>query len=265
MLAVFYAQSKAWRALADRADDLIVSAGFQKVKHEASTVAGFCDSGGCRFFLKRFDSGTWTEGMLERMRGSRAARSVANASLLCREGFLCPEIYAASNRIEAGAVRGSYLLTEALAGAMTFSSFIDRRVDYQRRDPRWRRRILEGVAREVRRLHDSRIASADLQETNLMLEESEQKLRVYFVDLDGFHRSARLGWHERARNLVQLDRSVGRFVTRTERLRFLYAYLGLRPDRTRRREIVRGLIESRRRKDVEYARRRAARAKKILR
>jgi len=97
-----------------------------------------------------------------------------------------------------------------------------------------------------------------------MLEESEQKLRVYFVDLDGFHRSARLGWHVRARNLVQLDRSVGRFVSRAERLRFLYAYLSERPDRIKRREIVRGLLESRRRKDAEYSRRRAARAKQIL-
>jgi len=259
MLVVVYAQSERWRSFAERADDLIASERFQAVKNEGRTLAGFCESEGIRFFLKRFEGGSWVEGVIRRARGSRATRSLTNAPLLGREGFLCPELYAASDRIEAGAVRASYLLTEPLSAAMTFSRFIDRRIDHKRREPVWRRRVLEVVAQEVKRLHDSGIASADLQETNLMLEESDHGLKVYFVDLDGFRQNARLSWADRARNLVQLDRSVGRFSTRAERLRFLYAYLNQLPDRFRRREIVRGLLESRRRKDAEYSRRRTLR------
>ncbi|HEY2663935.1 MAG TPA: lipopolysaccharide kinase InaA family protein [Candidatus Binataceae bacterium] len=259
MPVIVYAQSERWRSLGDRVDDLIASEHFRAVKNQGRTLAGFCQSEGCRFFLKRFEGGSWIEGLVQRARGSRAARSLINARLLGREGFLCPEIYAVCDRIEAASVRASYLLTAALADAMTLSRFIDRRLDRKRREPGWRRRVLGAVAREVKRLHDAGIASADLQETNLMLEESEQGLRVYFVDLDGFRLSAKSRWRDRARNLVQLDRSVGRFGTRAERLRFLYTYLDERPDRIRRHEIVRGLLESRRRKDAEYFRRRALR------
>jgi tRNA A-37 threonylcarbamoyl transferase component Bud32 len=265
MLVIVYAQSEVWRSLVDRAADLIAGARFRAVKNEGRTLAGFCESEGYRFFLKRFESGSWVEGVIQRVRGSRAARSLINARLLRREGFLCPEIYAVSDRIEAGSVRASYLLSQALPDAMTLSSFIDRRVDRKRRDPTWRRRVLGAVAQEVKRLHDSGVASADLQETNLMLEESDRELRVYFVDLDGFRHSAKLRWGDRARNLVQLDRSVGRFGTRAERLRFLYAYLDKPPDRIRRREIVHGLLQSRQRKDAEYFRRRALRESRMSR
>jgi hypothetical protein len=92
-----------------------------------------------------------------------------------------------------------------------------------------------------------------------MLEPSEDGVRIYFVDLDGFHRLARVSWRHRKRNLVQLDRSVGRFLSRSERLRFLYDYLGSRPERAEARRLVAELLEHRGRKEREYQRRRARR------
>jgi hypothetical protein len=101
--------------------------------------------------------------------------------------------------------------------------------------------------------------TSDLQETNLMLEEAGGELRIHFVDLDGFRRLRRVSWRRRRRNLVQLDRSVGRFMSRAERLRFLYTYLGAGWNRAAVRKLVAHLARERMRKDREFARRRARR------
>ncbi len=234
--------------------------GFRVVKDEARTRAGFVALDHRPAFIKRYDAGSWAEGLLERARGSRAARSLKGAALLAAAGFAHPEPLAALELSRAGAIRSSYLMSEALAEARRFSAFLDRGVDARRRNLRWRRATLGAVAAEVKRLHDAGLCSSDLQETNLMLEETAGGLKVYFVDLDGIRRMMPLPWPSRMRNLVQLDRSIGRFLSRTERLGFLYAYLGRRPTGAEARKLVGQMLAERERKERQYQRRRARRA-----
>jgi len=256
---LLWARSPDWAAIAERADALMATAGFRTVKDEAKTRAGFVTVGEQSVFIKRFETKSWADGIFERMRGSRAARSLRGAALLAQAGFVRPAPLAALDVRCAGSVRESYLLSEALEQAQTLSAFVDRRPGGTRRDFRWRREISRSVAAEVRRLHEAGLYSSDLQETNLMLEPTGNDVQIYFVDLDGFRRLARVSWRHRMRNLVQLDRSVGRFLSRSERLRFLYDYLGGRPDRVAARKLVGDLLEHRNFKEREYKRRRTRR------
>jgi tRNA A-37 threonylcarbamoyl transferase component Bud32 len=256
---VLWARSPDWATIAERADTLMAAEDFCTIKDEAKTRAGFVTVGEQPVFIKRFETKSWADGILERIRGSRAARSLRGAALLAEGGFACPAPLAALDVRSAGSVRTSYLVSEALGEARTLSAFVDRRLGGARRDFRWRREVSHSVAREIRRLHEAGLYTSDLQETNLMLEPSEDGVRIYFVDLDGFHRLARVSWRHRKRNLVQLDRSVGRFLSRSERLRFLYDYLGSRPERAEARRLVAELLEHRGRKEREYQRRRARR------
>lgn len=256
---VLYALSDQWRSLVERAESLAADPAFRAVKQESRTLAGFV-TGGHQAFLKRFHARSFFDGLLERMRGSRAARSLDGAALLRRLGFHCPTPLAAMESRLAGSVRASYLLSEALTNATTLSAFIDRDRDPRCRDPRWRTAVLAAVAREVARLHGAGLFSSDLQETNLMLEETAESFRVYFVDLERFSRRDAVPWERRVRNLVQLDRSIGRFARRSERLRFLYTYLGRRPARPDARRLVSELLAASAAKEREYSRRRARRA-----
>ncbi len=238
--------------------DLIAGTGFEPVKDEARTRAGFATvKNGARVFIKRFDAGTRARGLWDRVRGSRAARSVAGAALLRSRGFRCPEPYAAIDARRGGSIVASYLISEPLERASVLSAFI--RLNRPPMEPGagWRRRTLAAVAREVRRLHDAGLFTSDLQETNLMLEEAGGELRIYFVDLDGFRSLRRVGWQMRERNLVQLDRSIGRFLNRAARLRFLYAYLGGRPERVERRRVVTRFLDRKAREDRKRESRRA--------
>ena len=265
---ILYARSPQWLKLLERGDDLLARAEFHEVKNIRRNRAGFFASEHGTVFIKRFAPGSWIEGIVERLRGSPARRSLRGAKMLTRSGFLVPAPLAAGEEISAGAIKASWIFSDALTAARVLSRFIERGHAPAEQERRLRRETLAAVAGCVRRLHDAGLFTSDLQETNLMIDQADGAVRIHFVDLDGFRRLARVSWKRRRRNLVQLDRSVGRFMTRSERLRFLRAYLGAHPvgraslpamDRPAVRKLVERLMLERERKEREFARRRVRR------
>jgi hypothetical protein len=237
---VLYARSPQWRAVVERADELMASPEFRVLKSEARTRAGFIDVAGAGpAFIKRVDVASWSRGIIARLLGSRASRSLIGAAMLRAHDLAHPEPLAAMDSYSAGAIRASYLVSRALVNADSLSRFMLGPGEIKGRDVRRRKQISDAVAAQVRRLHESGIYTRDLQETNIMVEDSEAGgFKVYFIDLEDFRRAAKVSWDRRMLNLVHLDRSIGRFLCRAARLDFLYSYLGHRPDRAAARKIV---------------------------
>jgi len=237
---VLYARSPEWRDLIERADELMASPDFRVLKSEARTRAGFLDVAGAGpAFIKRVEVSSWIQGVIARIRGSRANRSLAGAAMLEAHGLAHPEPLAAMDSYKAGAIRASYLVSRALVNADSLRRFMLGPGEIKGRNVHRRKQISDAVAVQVRRLHESGIYTRDLQETNIMVEDSEAGgFKVYFIDLEDFRSAAKVSWDRRMLNLVHLDRSIGRFLCRAARLDFLYSYLGHRPDRAAARKIV---------------------------
>jgi len=260
---VLYARSPQWRAVVERADELMASPDFRVLKSEARTLAGFLDVPGAGpAFLKRVEVPSWSRGVYARLRGSRAARSLAGAAMLRARGLAHPEPLAAMDLYQAGAIRASYLVSRALTNADSLSRFMLGPGEIRGRDVHRRKQISDAVAAQIRRLHESGLYTRDLQETNIMVEENGSGgFKVYFIDLEDFRRAASVSWNRRVLNLVHLDRSIGRFLCRAARLDFLYSYLGHRPDRAAARKMVAELrsvresIDRRKRRGVPAAER----------
>lgn len=244
-IRVIYARAPQWAEMAARVEDLIAGAGFRALKTSARTNAGFIRDGEREAFVKRVAGGPWTKGMVDRIRGSRAARAMRGAAMLEAAGFAHPRPLAAAEARAAGAVSGCYILSEPLHNARILSDFALR----DGRNFKRRKWISEHVAGEVRRLHDSGLYTLDMQETNLMIAAAGARITVYFVDLEDFRRRRRVTMRRRMLNLVHLDRSIGRFVSRTQRLRFFYNYLGRKPERAEARRLVGRLMKMRERED----------------
>ena len=238
--AILYARSPEWRAVIERADQLMASPDFRVLKSEARTRAGFINVPGAGpAFIKRVEVSSWSRGLYARMRGSRAVRSLAGAAMLKAHGLAHPEPLAAMDMYEAGAVRASYLVSRALINADSLSRFMLGPGEIKGRDVHRRKQISDTVATQIRRLHESGLYTRDLQETNIMVEENPAGgFNVYLIDLEDFRRVARVSWDRRVLNLVHLDRSIGRFLCRAARLDFLYSYLGHRPDHATARKMV---------------------------
>jgi hypothetical protein len=255
---LIYAESPRWAAIIGEAPSLIESGAFCGLKDEGRTRAGFLEcAGDARTFIRRSQARSWAAGLFERIRGSRARRSLRGAAMLGRAGFRCPKPLSAMEVLGAGSVRESYLLTEALEDAERFSVFALGPSVAERRGYRRRKSASDAVAREVRMLHDARLYTRDLQETNIMVAERDGALAVYFIDLEDFRRAHFVSWRRRMLNLVHLDRSIGRFVGRAARLAFLYAYLGERPGRDARAKLVGDYLRLRQRVDRSHQRRRS--------
>ena len=244
---VLYARSPDWRAVVERADELMASPDFRLLKSEARTRAGFIDVPGLgSAFIKRVEVSSWSRGVYARVRGSRAARSLAGAAMLSAHGLAHPEPLAAMDLYQAGAIRASYFVSRALVNADSLSRFMLGPAEIKGRNVHRRKQISDTVAAQIRRLHQSGLYTRDLQETNIMVEDNESSgFNVYFIDLEDFRRAANVSWDRRIMNLVHLDRSIGRFLCRAARLDFLYSYLGHRPDRAAARKIVAEVIAAR--------------------
>jgi hypothetical protein len=237
---ILYARSPEWRAVIERADELMASAKFRVLKSEARTRAGFIDVPGVgSAFIKRVEVSSWSRGVYARVRGSRASRSLAGAAMLQARCLAHPEPLAAMDLYQAGAVRASYLMSRALINADSLSRFMLGPGEIKGRNVHRRKQISDTVAAQIRRLHESGLYTRDLQETNIMVEENAAGgFNVYFIDLEDVRRAAKVSWNRRVLNLVHLDRSIGRFLCRAARLDFLYSYLGYRPNHASARKLV---------------------------
>jgi len=175
------------------------------------------------------------------------------SNILRAAGFHCATPLAAMDLIRSGAVRASYLMSEALESAQILSHFALGREGEPRHGYARRKTVFDALAAELRRMHEAGIYTRDLQETNIMVEELDGALRFYFLDLEDFRRASQVSDRHRMLNLVHLDRSIGRFVSRAGRLAFLYAYA--RPSsRAARRKVVADFLELKR--EVERSRNR---------
>ncbi len=226
-------------ALIEQADQLMDSPAFRVVKAEGKTRAGFLSCPDFpALFIKRSVVQSRLGGVYELATGSRAARALRGAGILRAAGFHCATPLAAMDATQMGAVRASYLVSEALADARILSHFALGREGEARHGYARRKAVSDALAAELRNLHNSGIYTRDLQETNLMVEERDGAMRFYFLDLEDFRRAKSVSRRRRLLNLVHLDRSIGRFVSRAGRLEFLYAYLGRQLDRAARRKAV---------------------------
>ena len=257
-IRVLYASSLAWPAIGESLDELTRNANFRVVKKNLRTLAGVVPVNGNELFLKRVTYDSWIKGIVARLCGSRARRTIRGAAALRRAGLAHPNLLAAFEQRQGGSVGVSYVLVEYLRRPKILSRF----ALADGHDLRWRQIISARLAQEIRELHEAGCYTRDLQETNLMLEMQGSMPKIYFTDLEDFRRLPRVPWRFRLRNLVQLDRSIGRFVSRAHRLRFLRQYMGYKASRAEVREMVVRL--DRMRKRIERRRLRRQRSAAIV-
>ncbi len=234
---VLFAQSPEWKLAGGHLDELLHGPDFRIIKRTPRTCAGVARLNGVEVFIKRVTNNSWLKGITARIFGSRAQRSVRGARLLEHAGFAHPKLLAACEQRQFGAIVASYIITEYLRRPKILS----RVALADGRDFRWRRRLSGELAGMIRSLHAAGCYTRDLQETNLMVEAPGGALRIYFADMEDFRRFPLIPVRLRLNNLLQLDRSIGRFVSRPHRLRFLYSYLGADAGRAEVRVMIRRL------------------------
>lgn len=116
----------------------------------------------------------------------------------------------------------SYILTASATGSQTLAQFLQTCTDSQRR-----RRVLNALAAEIRKMHNAGLASPDLFTRHIFVDELPLKPAFCFIDMARLDQRRSLSSALRARDLAALNITAPmRYVSTRERLRFLKLYAG---------------------------------------
>lgn len=230
-------------------DRLLTSPRCELRKFQDKVVVGRIETARGCVYVKRYNIYA-----LRILVGSPFMRSPAmiafeNARRLATLGIAVPRALAAIEYRRAGVLSRSFFVTDEVADAVTA-------------DVAWRRILaLEpGARHRVRRafvvalgrffadLHARGVYHGDLKDVNVLVRDPTGTPTFVLLDLERVAIGARVSATHRVRNVMQLGRTLGRAASRTDRLRWLRAYLG---DATRaeRRAWAERTLRAQRRKD----------------
>lgn len=187
-------------------------------------------------------------------RPSKARCEFLNYGVFDRLGLRCAEAIACGEQRDGlGRLQRAFIITRAIANAQSLIEFAQpHRLNRAAGETRVRRRsVLEQVAGMTRRIHAAGFHHHDLVWRNILVTlEADGAPQVWWIDCPrgGFDRWSPWRQRKRLKDLASLDKLASQHCTRTERLRFLCAYL----QRPASDEAVRNLA----RKVIAYRRQR---------
>lgn len=206
-------------------------------------------------FVKRYNAFSLRYKLAARFIQSGAFRSLSGAAILrAAEIPITLPVAAVENRC-GGALTTSYFLSEEIAGGETVDAYWrGRLLGAKGRDGiALRRRFLAELARLFKTLHAAQIYHNDLKDANILAAAGhvETDIRLFLLDLDGVARLARLSARRKVKNLVQINRTLGRYLRRSEKLFFVKNYLGSAfAERSFRRRLMENVMGESRRLDL---------------
>lgn len=194
----------------------------------------------------------WRGALSDALRGSRAARADSAAARVAAAGLLHPEVLALADRLRAGLVRESFLLTRFAQGADPLPVALER----LREAPGARHALARRVGETLGALHAAGLDHRDLKHSNLLV---DPQGRIALLDLEAVETLAPWAWRRRVRALGELEafaRDLYPWLPGEERAHFLAGYLSVEPGLTPRgRELLRDAGREADRRVARWARR----------
>jgi hypothetical protein len=171
-------------------------------------------------YVKRCRANTPRSWAREVLRPAKAQLEFDNALTLRARGITAiePLAWGSASRLWPGE---SYLITRAEDDAIPFLDFLEAPLS-----PARRRQIADRVAVFLAALHEAGVTHPDPHPGNILIE--RDTLRFILADLHAIRFGRPLNWPESRANLTLLNRWFQVRSTRTDRLRFWFAYLRAR-------------------------------------
>jgi serine/threonine protein kinase len=225
----------------------------RKIKVGSLTI----DISGSRrtIYIKRYNAFALRYRLASPFMKSGALRALQGAAIL-RDAEISTAVPLAAVEHRVGAaLTKSFLITEEIPGGKTADAYwhADLMILHAREGIERRRLYLASLAHLFRALHGRQIYHNDLKDANILAVKNNSAAPVAFflLDLEGVKCYAALSEKRRIKNLVQLNRTLGRYVRRVGKLFFVKHYLGACfADRTIKRRLIESVLRESTRLDV---------------
>jgi len=122
----------------------------------------------------------------------------------------------------------SFFISEEITGGKTVDAYWrdDLRCLPEATGRRQRRDFLVRLGELFQMLHGRAIYHNDLKDANILAARRQQMTAFFLLDLEGVRQYRRLSDKRRVKNLVQLHRTLGRYLRKPDKLVVLKHYLG---------------------------------------
>ncbi|HEY7168092.1 MAG TPA: lipopolysaccharide kinase InaA family protein [Candidatus Binatia bacterium] len=206
-----------------------------------------------RVYVKRYNAFSARYKAVSLMAKSGALRALEGAAILKGGRIATARPLAAVEIRPHGMLAASFFITEEISGGKTADRYwqddlsgLKGREGFQRR-----RGFLRGLAAVFSSLHGQRIYHNDLKDANILVAAADAPRgeNFFLLDLEGVRRCSELSQRRRIKNVVQLNRTLGRYLRRPERLYFLRSYLGAGGDEKSKLGWITSILNESRRLD----------------
>ena len=181
-------------------------------------------------YIKRYNAFSWRYRFGSIFQSSRAVKSLRGAVFLSEAGMFTARPLAAVDSRSWGMLNGSVFLSEEIQNGKTADAYWrEELLTIKGNDGiRRRKRFLKTLGELFRCLHKQGLYHNDLKDANILVQAiaSGSAERFHLLDLEGIRRYRKLNRRRRIKNLVQLNRTLGKYVRAADKLRFLEGYLG---------------------------------------
>jgi len=183
---------------------------------------------GEKYFHKTFLSRNWRDSIKDIFRSGREERSLRGHLLLQENGFCAPRINVVGRKGS-----NNFMVSQAGRKISTVYQFLLQMSMLPLSKEKYSQ-IKEHVFQlgsTIGQLHHLGISHGDLRLGNIIIDTSDLcQSRYCFLDNERTVRYRKLPRHKRLKNLVQLNMIPESLVTKTDRMRFVKAYLQENPD-----------------------------------
>jgi len=205
-------------------------------------------------FVKRYNTFSLRYKLTSPFLQSGGFRALRGAAILRAAQIPTALPVAAVENRRGGALIKSFFLSEEIAGGETVDAYWRGRLLGVKGPEGFalRRRFLAELAQIFKTLHSEQIYHNDLKDANVLAvaDRRENHLRLILLDLDGVVRMSHLSPRRKVKNLVQINRTLGRYLRQPEKLYFLKSYLNAGfAQRTLRRKLMDSVMRESRRVD----------------
>lgn len=199
-------------------------------KIKVARISGSVVGKTANVYLKRYNAFSWRYRLFSILRSSAAWRAWRGAAILIENGFRTGRPVAAVECRSWGMLTKSFYISEEIPMGETIDDYWRRELAAWGRHEGFfrRRKFLRDLALLFRSLHQAKVYHNDLKDANILFSACKNGAQESFhlLDLEGVRLYRYLSNGRRIKNLVQLNRTMGKLLQRTQKLYWLRAYLG---------------------------------------
>lgn len=193
-----------------------------------------------RIYVKRYNVFAWRYRVGSLVIESAALKALRGAGILTAAGVATARPIAAVEERQGRMLTRSFYLTEEVAASKIANRFwLEDLAPLTGVEGRRRRRaFLKFLGELFARLHQKNIYHNDLKDYNILVvpQGADRRPEFFLLDIEGVRGLSALSRRRRIKNLVQINRTLGRYLSRSQRMGFLKAYWAIAGSEGRERK-----------------------------